>query len=77
MKHERDEGLIEALEKAGGPVALARQLSELGPKPISHAAISQWNRVPAGRVRNVARITGVPLSRLRPDLFMQTRKKNG
>jgi DNA-binding transcriptional regulator YdaS (Cro superfamily) len=76
MKQDRDGGLIEALDKAGGPVALARRLTELGPKPISHAAISQWNRVPAERVRTVSQVTGVPLSRLRPDLFMQTRKRN-
>lgn len=36
---------------------------------ITHGAVSQWRRVPADRVNEVARITGIPRSRLRPDLY--------
>jgi len=66
---ERSDGLIEAIEKAGGPVALARELTKICPKPISHAAISQWKQVPAERVLAVSQISGVPRSRIRPDLY--------
>lgn len=36
---------------------------------ITHAAISQWVRVPAERVRAVSNFTGIPLNELRPDLY--------
>lgn len=35
---------------------------------ISHAAVSQWRRVPERHVWAVSRITGIPAARLRPDL---------
>lgn len=36
---------------------------------ISSQAISQWKRVPAERVLDVERITGIPRQELRPDLY--------
>ena len=36
---------------------------------ITHGAVSQWRRVPAERVIDVERLTGVPRYRLRPDLY--------
>lgn len=57
-------GLEVAKRKAGGPAGLARLLGQ-----ISSQAISQWRRVPAERVLDVERVTGVPRSQLRPDLY--------
>ena len=36
---------------------------------ISSAAVSQWDRVPAERVLDVERLTGVSRYELRPDIF--------
>ena len=52
-----------AIEKAGGIAALARELG------IKHTAIYSWSRVPAGRVLEVERITGISRHELRPDIF--------
>jgi len=48
---------------AGGASRLARQLD------ISTSAIYQWRRVPKRHAARVAEITGLTLSRIRPDLF--------
>lgn len=57
-----------ALEKAktavGGPAALAKAIGGL-----SSQAVSQWKRVPAERVLDVERISGVSRHELRPDIF--------
>lgn len=58
-----DEGLKLAIEAAGGLRALARLLG------ITYQAIQQWERVPAERVVEIERLTGVPRERLRPDLY--------
>lgn len=39
---------------------------ELGIYP---SAVSQWGRVPAERVLDVERVTGIPRYELRPDLY--------
>lgn len=36
---------------------------------ITRAAVWQWRRVPAQRVLEVERITGIPRYELRPDLY--------
>lgn len=36
---------------------------------ITHGAISQWDQVPAERVLDVERITGISRHELRPDIF--------
>lgn len=61
--NEAREALQRAREVAGGAVGLGRQLG------ISPQAVSQWGRVPAERVVDVERITGIPRAELRPDLF--------
>ena len=63
-----DLALQKAKEAAGGTVALARLLTSVG-KPITYQAITQWDRVPAQRARDVERVTGVPRHELRPDLW--------
>lgn len=59
----RDDGLRAAILAAHGVNNLARQIG------VTSQAISQWERVPADRVRAVVRATGVPDWQLRPDLY--------
>lgn len=55
---------IEAVITAGGgPVVLADLLG------ITSQAVSQWTRVPIGRVLDIERITGIPRYELRPDIY--------
>lgn len=66
----RETALEEAIRIAGGATELAKRLNKINPKrKISRQAISKWRRVPAERVRDVERATGVPRNRLRPDLY--------
>lgn len=46
--------------------SLAKLAQELG---ITRGAVSQWERVPAERLFEVSRITGLSPEQLRPDLF--------
>lgn len=57
-----DTGLKQAIVAAGGVRALARLLK------ISPSAVSQWQRVPAERVCEIEKVTGVPRALLRPHL---------
>lgn len=60
--NERSPGIRLLLEKVG--------FRELGRRlGISHAAISQWDNVPAHRLVDVERVTGISREQLRPDLF--------
>lgn len=59
---ERDPSLIQAMERAGGAVALAEAAG------VRVSAVYQWRRVPAKRVAQVAAKTGIPAAALRPDL---------
>lgn len=36
---------------------------------VTHSAVSQWNQVPAERVVQVEKVTGIPREKLRPDIF--------
>lgn len=58
----KDAGLKAALKAAGGVAALAAALG------LTKGAVSQWRRVPAERAAAVARLSGLPVSRIRPDL---------
>lgn len=58
-----DDALTKAKEAAGGTVALARAIG------LRSQAVSQWFRVPAARVLDVERVTGVSRHELRPDVF--------
>lgn len=53
-----------AKQEAGGPAALAKALGG-----VSSQAVSQWKKVPAERVLDVERITGISRHELRPDVF--------
>jgi DNA-binding transcriptional regulator YdaS (Cro superfamily) len=52
-----------AAEKAGGVTKLAAALG------IKHPSFYSWQRVPAERVLDIERITGVSRHELRPDLY--------
>lgn len=55
------------IEKAGGLTRAARALGIMNP-----SVIANWRtrgRVPAERVLEVERITGIPREQLRPDIF--------
>jgi TorA maturation chaperone TorD len=58
-----DPGLEEAIRAAGGITELARRIG------ISQPSVSNWARVPAGRVLSVEAATGVVRAILRPDLY--------
>ncbi len=58
-----DPGLDEAIRAAGGITELARRIG------ISQPSVSNWSRVPAGRVLSVEAATGVARVILRPDLY--------
>lgn len=47
-------------------MSLARLARELN---ITRGAVAQWERVPAERLGDVARVTGIPMEVLRPDIF--------
>lgn len=49
--------------KAGGIVKLSLSLG------LSRGAASQWTKIPAERVVEVERLTGIPREILRPDLY--------
>jgi DNA-binding transcriptional regulator YdaS (Cro superfamily) len=55
-----------AAEKAGGVVSLARALG------IKHTSLYSWRRVPAERVLDFERISGISRHEIRPDVFSQS-----
>jgi DNA-binding transcriptional regulator YdaS (Cro superfamily) len=52
-----------AAGKVGGVPKLARRLG------VSRQAIYQWTEVPVERAADLERVTGIPRSRFRPDVF--------
>ena len=59
-----EEALEKAKKLAGGNSGLSTAIGGVTPQ-----AISQWVRVPVGRVLDVERITGIPRHELRPDIY--------
>ena len=55
--------LREAAQRVGGMSALAQSIG------LTRSAIYQWKgRIPAERVMDIEEATGIPRTRLRPDL---------
>jgi len=52
-----------AVERAGGVTKLAEAIN------VTRSAVSQWQRIPAERVLEVERVSGVSRTILRPDLY--------
>lgn len=65
---DSESALSRAKELAGGATGLARAIAKPS-SPITPQAISQWKKVPADRVIDVERVTGVSRAELRPDLY--------
>lgn len=59
----RPDGLSDAIRSAGNISELARRLG------LTNQAVGKWARVPAERVLEVERVTGVSRYRLRPDIY--------
>lgn len=81
MKPDVNEHVLEAINRAGGPSALARKLSALLPEgtpPLTPQAVSDWRakgRIPAVRVLPVEKITNVSRHDLRPDFYPRRRRR--
>ncbi|PWT79150.1 MAG: CI repressor [Chloroflexi bacterium] len=58
-----DRGLQAAVKAVGTRYRLARLLG------LTPSSILRWSRVPAERVIEVERVTGVPREKLRPELY--------
>lgn len=63
MKKTRGEALSEVIKAVGGQKVLADALG------ITSQAISQWPRIPVGRVLVIEELSGIPRSSLRPDVY--------
>ncbi|WP_245509834.1 YdaS family helix-turn-helix protein [Rhizobium ruizarguesonis] len=57
---------LEGMDAVRDRMPLARLAREIG---ITRGAVAQWEKVPAERLGDVSRVTGIPFERLRPDLF--------
>jgi DNA-binding transcriptional regulator YdaS (Cro superfamily) len=66
-----DESMLLALRAAIKVAGSMRALAHL--IGVTPAAVAQWDCVPAKRVVDVERATGVPREQLRPDLYRHTR----
>ena len=64
---EKNPAIKEAAANLGGVTKLSTALG------LSRAAVSGWHRVPAERVLEVERLTGVSRHVLRPDLYPDRR----
>jgi hypothetical protein len=58
-----DTSTEKAIQQAGGKSALAKALG------VSYQAIQQWARIPAPRVLEVERLSGISRYELRPDIY--------
>lgn len=63
LDDELKRGLELALARTNGAYGLAKAMN------LSYQAIQKWRRVPAERVHDVERASGVPRHLLRPDLY--------
>lgn len=57
---------LKGMEAVRDRMPLARLAREIG---ITRGAVAQWDKVPAERIGDVSRVTGIPFNVLRPDLF--------
>ena len=75
-----NEGLTQAIEKAGGQAALARVLARQTGRPIRQGHVWAWinrsGRVPPELVLPIESATGVSRHALRPDLYPREVRAN-
>jgi len=62
-------GLEKAIKAKGSRGKLAKAIG------LSRAAVYKWQRIPAERVVDVEKATGIPREKLRPDLHEMRRQK--
>jgi len=60
-------GIKKAIKAMGSGAALARALG------IDRASVCGWAEIPAKRIIQIERLTGVPREELRPDLYLAPR----
>jgi DNA-binding transcriptional regulator YdaS (Cro superfamily) len=60
----------QAADKMGSVTALARALG------IKHPALFRWRQVPAGRVLQIEKLTGISRHDMRPDIYPREDKGN-
>lgn len=65
---QRDAATRKIFEKPGFAADVARHLG------VTHQSVSQWNRVPARHVIEVARMLKMRPEEIRPDVFGRRRK---
>jgi DNA-binding transcriptional regulator YdaS (Cro superfamily) len=63
---------LTGMEAVRERISLAKLAEEIG---VTRGAVYQWSRVPAERVGEVSRITGISVMTLRPDIFMADAKE--
>jgi DNA-binding transcriptional regulator YdaS (Cro superfamily) len=61
-----ESGLKAAVKAMGTRYALAKALG------VEPSTVQRWQRIPAERVVEVERVTGVPREQLRPDLYRRS-----
>lgn len=74
FQDRRDPIVLTAIDKMGGCTAGAKALTERAvargsTRKVGKTALSGWVRIPDVWVRDVRALTGLPLKKLRPDLF--------
>lgn len=69
MTSAQKTGMDAVREKVRSMAALARDLG------VTRGAVAQWDRVPAERIADVSRLTGIPFHVLRPDMFAEEATK--
>lgn len=61
------DGVELAVQAAGSMHELGRRLG------IAWQSVQQWKQIPANRLIEIERVTGVPRERLRPDLYRKAK----
>ena len=64
-------GILEAVFEKASKTEIAAACTKAGLR-VTKQAVGQWTRVPDEKVRVVAELTGLPLKRIRPDLYDST-----
>jgi hypothetical protein len=60
---ERDPVIFDVFAAAGGATALAKELG------LCRAAVYKWQKIPMKYLRVLAKLTGIPRHKLRPDIY--------
>ena len=68
--HKMVMSLLNLLSKRGTAARIAEQMG------VAHSTVIRWaeRRVPASRLAELSRVTGIPANKLRPDLARAFRK---